>query len=248
VPIMLQQIPRAALHVGALTLAVCVSACGGREIYVYPDAGPLPDASLGDAHVVPACENGVRDGVETAIDCGGAECAPCEEGRHCLDGDDCEGGVCLRGFCLAPTCTDEVRNGDETGVDCGAECGLCPAGEPCSSNTECISRRCGAGAVCAAATCSDGIENDLETAIDCGGTACPACDADFACVVADDCTSGRCVGGICQAASCTDRVRNQDESSIDCGGITCPRCRDGFTCVLGSDCMSSECTDGRCGS
>ena len=49
-----------------------------------------------------ACFNGVQDGDETGVDCGGS-CAPC------------------------PTCDDGIQNGGETGVDCGG-----PDCEPCA--------------------------------------------------------------------------------------------------------------------
>jgi uncharacterized repeat protein (TIGR03806 family) len=47
-----------------------------------------------------SCTDGVRNGTETGIDCGGS-CPAC------------------------PTCTDGVRNGTETGVDCGGSCSAC---------------------------------------------------------------------------------------------------------------------------
>lgn len=71
------------------------------------------------------CANGVRDGDETDVDCGGA-CATCTDGAGCAIGDDCESGVCASAVCQAPTCSDGVRNGGETGVDCGGACAACP--------------------------------------------------------------------------------------------------------------------------
>jgi len=49
-----------------------------------------------------SCFNGIQDGDETGVDCGGS-CAPC------------------------PTCDDGIQNGGETGVDCGG-----PDCEPCT--------------------------------------------------------------------------------------------------------------------
>jgi hypothetical protein len=49
-----------------------------------------------------SCFNGIQDGNETGVDCGGS-CAPC------------------------PTCDDGIQNGDETGIDCGG-----PDCEPCT--------------------------------------------------------------------------------------------------------------------
>ncbi|NNE30235.1 MAG: T9SS type A sorting domain-containing protein, partial [Saprospiraceae bacterium] len=51
----------------------------------------------------PTCTDGVQNGNETGVDCGGSACPAC------------------------PTCTDGVQNGNETGVDCGGpDCPSCP--------------------------------------------------------------------------------------------------------------------------
>ena len=51
----------------------------------------------------PTCEDGIQNGDETGIDCGGASCPAC------------------------PTCDDGEMNGDEIGVDCGGpDCPDCP--------------------------------------------------------------------------------------------------------------------------
>lgn len=50
-----------------------------------------------------SCTDGIQNGDETGIDCGGG-CDAC------------------------PTCTDGIQNGDETGVDCGGSCTACAEG------------------------------------------------------------------------------------------------------------------------
>ncbi len=53
----------------------------------------------------PTCNDGIQNGDETGVDCGGSSCAPC------------------------PTCNDGIQNGDETGVDCGgSNCAPCGGG------------------------------------------------------------------------------------------------------------------------
>jgi len=101
---------------------------------------------------------------ETAIDCGGCLCVPCEDPILCDDGYisgyeeaiDCGGGVCEP--CNSPNlCSDGELNGYETEVDCyDGEDGLsaCP---PCSS------------------TCDNNQYDGLETDLDCGGAFCPPC-------------------------------------------------------------------------
>lgn len=52
----------------------------------------------------PTCEDGIQNGDEEGIDCGGS-CAPC------------------------PTCEDGIQNGNETDVDCGGDCVACQPDE-----------------------------------------------------------------------------------------------------------------------
>ncbi|MCA0932922.1 hypothetical protein LCM02_10710 [Lutimonas saemankumensis] len=55
-----------------------------------------------EARVTSTCFNGIQDGTETGVDCGGPDCAPC------------------------PTCDDGIQNGGETGIDCGGpDCAPC---------------------------------------------------------------------------------------------------------------------------
>jgi hypothetical protein len=51
------------------------------------------------------CDDGIQNGDETGVDCGGADCPPCT---------------------VTPTCEDGILNGDETGIDCGGSCDPCP--------------------------------------------------------------------------------------------------------------------------
>ena len=44
---------------------------------------------------LPLCENGVQDGAETDIDCGGGFCADrCEDSQKCISNDDCLSDTC----------------------------------------------------------------------------------------------------------------------------------------------------------
>ncbi|MEW7292444.1 glycosyl hydrolase [Aquimarina sp. 2304DJ70-9] len=54
----------------------------------------------------PTCNDGIQNGDETGVDCGGS-CQPCQ---------------------TAPTCNDGIQNGDETGIDCGGSCAPCNPG------------------------------------------------------------------------------------------------------------------------
>jgi hypothetical protein len=41
-----------------------------------------------------ACANGIKDGSETDVDCGGGDCPACEDGKKCAEDADCLGGEC----------------------------------------------------------------------------------------------------------------------------------------------------------
>ncbi len=77
----------------------------------------------------PTCTDGIQNGNETGVDCGGPDCDPCPT---CNDGIqnggetdvDCGGPDCDP----CPTCNDGIQNGDETGVDCGGSCPPCGGG------------------------------------------------------------------------------------------------------------------------
>jgi hypothetical protein len=43
---------------------------------------------------LPACANGVKDGVETDVDCGGGVCDGCGDEQGCISGTDCASGMC----------------------------------------------------------------------------------------------------------------------------------------------------------
>ncbi|NJL77198.1 MAG: T9SS type A sorting domain-containing protein [Saprospiraceae bacterium] len=60
----------------------------------------------GNCNNCATCSDGVKNGDETGIDCGGISCVPCQ---------------------VEPNCQDGIQNGGETGVDCGgASCPACP--------------------------------------------------------------------------------------------------------------------------
>ncbi len=157
----------------------------------------------------PTCDDGIQNGDEQGVDCGGLGCPfPCPP----------------------PSCFDGIWNGNETGIDCGApECILlgiiCP--DPTCSDSimnthielntllpqgyvvvvedgiDCDNNPLTACPDCPIPTCFDGIMNQGETGIDCGGPCPTACDP---------------------VPNCNDGVQNGDEIGVDCGGPACPPC------------------------
>ena len=70
---------------------------GGDE----PDLGADDLGAGDDGGAAPACDDGVRNGDESAVDCGGS-CDGCANGAACGDGDDCLSGRCESDECASP--------------------------------------------------------------------------------------------------------------------------------------------------
>ncbi len=168
-----------------------------------------------DSACAPTCNDGILNGLEENVDCGGPDCPPCPEPPNCFDGVrngpetgiDCGADYCPldRQACPDPSCTDGIQNIHielttavqegyllvvETGIDCDQN--------PFTSCPD-----------CPVATCFDGIKNGIEEGVDCGGNCGTACT---------------------DAPDCHDGVQNGNETGIDCGGDCppCATCDDGF--------------------
>lgn len=135
-------------------------------LFLFDDASTPPvDASTNDLSW-PFCQDGLKNGDETDIDCGGSRCLPCNGGNFCLSPSDCTSQICECHTCHntpTPHCSDGVTNYDEQGKDCGgADCLGCPKGTICGdgfhgvtvtcANCDCIAcnnqwgvMRCGGG-------------------------------------------------------------------------------------------------------
>lgn len=213
-----------------------------------PDAGVLPvaDASvMVDGGVAaPTCVDGIKNGTETDLDCGGSACPACSFGRGCAAASDCQTAACVGSVCQPPGCTDGRQNGNETDVDCGGGCSLCAETKRCVAATDCSSQRC-VGQRCVAAACDDGQKNGTESDVDCGGSTCAACEATRGCSGALDCASRVCSSRQCAASSCSDGQLNGAETDVDCGG-SCGPCSVGKLCAAAADCTNGVCTNRVC--
>ncbi len=188
-------------------------ACGG------PDTSSTPNK--------PTCDDGIENGDETGIDCGGScfvncngsvNTERCEDGVQNGDEEDIDCGGTCPNDCVSrePSCFDRIQNGDEEDVDCGGSCLLACDAQP-------------------VATCFDGLQNGSEEGIDCGGgcSDCPTCTDG----IRNGTEEGIDCGGSCEMdcpePSCFDGVQNQNEVGIDCGGpcddcVADPTCTDGI--------------------
>jgi hypothetical protein len=195
------------------------------------------------------CNDGLKDGNETDVDCGGGTCPGCAVGKGCNSDADCvagDGCDVTTKKCDANECNDGLKDGKETDTDCGG--GVCPActvGDSCNVDSDCVA---GEGCdvttkKCDANECHDGIKDGNETAIDCGGGTCPGCPVGDPCTTDADCAApGGCDTGthLCDANECHDGIKDGGETDVDCGGGVCPGCAVGKMCMQTSDCASGE--------
>lgn len=193
--------------------------------------------------VASLCNDSIKNGAETDVDCGAPGCPTCEVGKACEEGLDCISGICdeASSTCIASRCEDMEKNGLETDVDCGGLfCEPCADGSFCLENVDCESEVCDANGTCLVPTCMDMTTNGDETDVDCGGSCEPCADL-LACEVPGDCVSGVCNGNVCSIPTCMDGVQNGAETGMDCGGPECGQCGDGVGCSADTDCISLVC-------
>ena len=103
------------------------------------------------------CFDGVLNGSESDVDCGGPGCAPCQRAEWCVSDGDCASGSCVCGMCVeagadvdpgtpceAPQgCADGIHNLDEADVDCGGpSCQPCESGQSCFEDGDCGNGSC----------------------------------------------------------------------------------------------------------
>jgi hypothetical protein len=191
------------------------------------------------------CMDGLQDGTETDVDCGGSFCSPCAVGKKCLVDADCTSKACdaFSHVCVSSQCADHQQDGAETDIDCGG--GICPpcfAGQKCLIDSDCVFGACDATThVCIMDNlCGDHVKDGMETDVDCGGPICQPCPLGNSCLVDTDCTSNACdaVTLICLSSQCIDQHQDGAETDVDCGGGTCPACAAGKKCNLSSDCQA----------
>ena len=135
------------------------------------------DGDCASAHCVTlqcvavSCTDGIQNGQETDVDCGGGmpmACPSCDLGKSCHVGTDCAvpaSGVCSMGMCIGPRCDDGVLNGLETDVDCGgmvcdtqSPAKTCADKKMCKLGSDCMSGVCVApsGMSMGPSTCASG--------------------------------------------------------------------------------------------
>ena len=87
--------------------------------------------------------DGIKNGDETDVDCGGSRAPKCVDGKSCAVGGDCTNAICKGLKCASPAPDDGAKNGDETDIDCGGtKAPKCAIAKACATNGDCVSDAC----------------------------------------------------------------------------------------------------------
>ncbi len=185
------------------------------------------------------CLDGIKNGSESDVDCGGSCTTKCATGKMCSGPTDCaaSGAVCTGSLlCCVPSCSGKICGSDGCGGSCGsctsATTPMCNAGGSAClcSGSSCASLGagyiCNGSGACACSTgttesCFDGIDNNCDGLIDCAD---PQCGSSVA-VCVNTAPGGYTYGRKTPAASCTNGTSSSLITSVSspsaCTGCGC---------------------------
>src|SRR3954471_7197581 len=95
---------------GGLALCLAGGGCGDPP---PSDVGDDEDLAMAAEDLAPdrsdlaapaRCDDGVKNGLESDVDCGGPLCDKCENLKRCDSVFDCKSGLCTNGRCTGPSC------------------------------------------------------------------------------------------------------------------------------------------------
>lgn len=115
----------------------------GESSSAEPTQGGNESSSSEDSTKEAGCTDGVLNGLESDIDCGGVECEPCRDGGRCVLNGDCQSKRCQFGICV-PSENVECRQDED-----------CDDANPCSVG-RCVAKHCEFAAGPDGTPCDDG--------------------------------------------------------------------------------------------
>jgi len=172
----------------------------------------------------PTCSDGIANGGETDVDCGGATACPrCAAGQTCGVASDCLSGICQAGVCQPGGC--------QTAADCPVLA---------NASASCVSSQCQYACDAGYSDCNANTVDGCEVYVLTSSQHCGQCNSPCG-------QNQSCINGTCQAGpDCTNGTQDGSETDVDCGGGQCPPCNVGQNCQVGTDCVSGFCASGVC--
>lgn len=153
------------------------------------------------------CDDGVKNGDETDVDCGGRHCTTkCAQGKTCAAAADCATSFCEDGVCCEIACTDACYTCNLMGSV--GTCDLVPNyGDDTNygMNESCLATN---GVTCnGAGLCKKALNVECATSIECASNKCgdPDMDGKKTCVkaIGDSCSNNaECYSNICSNGTC----------------------------------------------
>lgn len=115
-----------------------------------------------------SCSDGIKNGTEINIDCGGSTCAACGPGTPCSSDTDCLDNNCVDGLCCDASCTGVCKSCNQAGKEgtCAVlpkgteDPGVCEKTRACSATGNCLlkdGQSCDKPAQCLSSSCFGGI-------------------------------------------------------------------------------------------
>jgi hypothetical protein len=186
-------------------------------------------------HSCSACDDGMKNGKETGLDCGG-DCKACV-GDPCKMPMDCVGGNCADKICCDVACGNACEACNLAGSV--GKCTKVPAGQTDPMTCDAPPDACNGMGACKSAA---GIA--CATDADCGSGTClgKLCRTQTGGACMKDLT---CASGLCVNMKCADCSAGADCAAMMCGAPTC-KAPGGSACDVDSDCAGNKCQFGLC--
>jgi len=202
-----------------------------------------------------SCNDGMKDGTETDVDCGGGTtCAiKCAQGKKCAANSDCTSNFCVDGVCCNSACAGACQacTAAKKGAGADGACGSVAAGtDPDNECTDQGAATCGTNGVCdGAGACAKYAAGTTCVAAFCNGSTlnkADTCNASNMCVDggAVSCAPYTCKNAACLASCAAD---TDCDALHYCAMSVCVAKQVlGAACAVSSHCASGNCVDGVC--
>ncbi len=195
----------------------------------------------------PSCSDGIKDGDETDVDCGGS-CPACAGGKACLHGSDCRSGSCLNNVCAGGVSGDLGVADASIGCVNNQQCnGLPHATGVCGADGHCAISNCDSGF----ADCDKAVVNGCEVSLATDVANCGSCGNACGTVVNGTavCKAGVCAIGACNTgfANCDGLFASGCKTAVTGDVDNCGACARVCTAPNGKPaCMGGTCSIASC--